>query len=277
MVRLAIPLLAALALSSGTVAAHETATAGGAAPFDAKLALEKSEAAIGRTIGDYTLVNAAGETFALSRYRGRPLVISLIYTSCPTVCPLTTQHLIEAVSRARKTLGADRFSVLTVSFDPRRDTPQRLAAFMADQGVDLDDWQAATGDHATIDLMMADLGFSYRDAAGGFDHVTQTTIVDADGRVHRQIYGDAYPIQVFLEPLKEVVFGTTIRSLTLTGLVDRIRFICTVYDPSSGAYEVDYAIAFGISIGGLSLLLTGFIILRVWQQNRRLRSRLARS
>jgi protein SCO1/2 len=124
---------------------------------------------------------------------------------------------------------------------------------------------------------MDDLGFSYRAAAGGFDHVTQTTIVDADGRVHRQVYGDAFPIQVFLEPLKEVVFGTSIKSLTLTGLIDRIRFICTVYDPSSGAYEVDYAIVFGISIGGLALLLTGFIILRVWQQNRRLRSRLARS
>ena len=274
MVRVAIPFLLVLATSIGSVAAHESGTAGGAAPFDTELALEKSEAAIGGTIGDYTLINAGGETFSLSDYRGRPLVISLIYTSCSAVCPLTTQHLIEAVSRARKTLGADRFSVLTVSFDPRRDTPQRLAAFMTDQGVDLDNWQAATGDHATIDLMMADLGFSYRATAGGFDHVTQTTIVDANGRVHRQVYGDSFPIQVFLEPLKEVVFGTTVNSLSLTGLVDRIRFICTVYDPSSGAYRIDYAIAFGISIGGLSLLLTGLIVFRLWQSNRRRRSAL---
>ena len=267
MVRLAVAFLVAVLLS-GPAAPHGPASR---ADLDPQLALAISEAAIGRILGDYRLVNAAGETFALSDYRGRPLVISLIYTSCSTVCPLTTQHLLDAVSQARRILGADRFSVLSLSFDPRRDTPARLAAFMAAQGIDLDNWQAATADHETIDRLTADIGFTYREAAGGFDHVTQTTIVDGDGRVHRQVYGDAFPIQVFLEPLKEVVFGTAVASLGFADLVDRIRFICTVYDPSSGAYRIDYAIAFGISIGGLSLVLCGIVVVRLWQQNRRLR------
>jgi protein SCO1/2 len=246
-------------------------------PMDLAVALEKSEAAIGQIVDDYALVDADGNALTLAQFRGKPLVISPIYASCPMICPTTTQHLIKAVSRAQKVFGRDRFAVLTVSFDPGRDTPARLAAFMSDQDVNLPNWQIAVGDKTTTENLMADLGFSYRASAGGFDHVTQTTVLDGDGRVHRQVYGDAFPIQVFLEPMKEVIFGTGLKSLSVTNLVDRIRFICTVYNPGSGTYEIDYAIAFGISIGGLSLLLTGFIIFRTWRHNRRLQGRLARS
>lgn len=287
MVRLTLPLFAALALLAAPVAAHEPVVADHAAsadapaathghdtqPMDIAVALEKSEAAIGQIVDDYALVDADGNALTLAEFRGKPLVISPIYASCPDICPTTTQHLIKAVSRAQKVFGPDRFAVLTVSFDTRRDKPARLAAFMSEQGVDLAGWHIAVGDQATTERFMANLGFSYRAGAGGFDHVTQTTILDNDGRVHRQVYGDAFPIQIFLEPLKEVVFGTGIKSMTVTNLVDRIRFICTVYNPGSGRYETDYAIAFGISIGGLSLLLTGFIIFRTWRQNRRLLAR----
>jgi protein SCO1/2 len=295
--RLTLPLFATLALLAGPVAAGEHAVADHATdagapavahkkasdthghdtqPLDLAVALEKSEAAIGRVVDDYALIDAGGNALTLAEFRGKPLVISPIYASCPMICPTTTQHLVKAVSRARKVFGPERFAVLTVSFDPHRDTPARLAAFMSDQGVDLANWQIAVGDEATTEKFMADLGFSYRAGAGGFDHVTQTTILDGDGRVHRQVYGDAFPIQIFLEPLKEVIFGTGLKSLSVANLVDRIRFICTVYDPGSGRYEIDYAIAFGISIGGLSLLLTGFIIFRTWRHNRRLQDRLAR-
>ena len=121
-----------------------------------------------------------------------------------------------------------------------------------------------------LPALLDDLGFSFEAAVGGFRHPTMTTIVDADGRIYRQVYGDAFPDQVFIEPLKELVYGTTMRSTAVADLLDRIRFICTVYNPSSGAYEFDYAIAFGIVIGGLSLVLTGFVIFRLWRANRRI-------
>jgi protein SCO1/2 len=73
---------------------------------------------------------------------------------------------------------------------------------------------------------------------------------------------------VFIEPLKALVFGTTTRSFTLAGLSDRLRFLCTVYDPTTGRYRTDFAIAFGIGIGGLSLVLTGWVVLRTWRGSR---------
>jgi protein SCO1/2 len=237
---------------------------------DPQAVLERSEAAIGRAVGNYTLTDSKGQALALESFRGRPLVISLVYTSCASVCPVTTQRMIEAVGAARAALGTESFRVLTFGFDARRDTPAQLAAFARTQGIDLPDWQLASADAGTVGALLRDLGFSFDAVAGGFQHITQTTILDADGRVYRHVYGDAFPDQVFIEPLKELVFGTSVRSVSVNDLVDRIKFICTVYNPATGAYEYDYAIGFGIALGGLSLVLTGLVVFRLWRNNRRL-------
>jgi protein SCO1/2 len=238
--------------------------------LDPEAVIERSEAALGRLVGSHVLTDSNGAPLALSALRGRPLVISLIYTSCSSVCPATTQHVLQAVRKARKVVGEDAFAVLTFGFDARRDTPTQLDAFARTQGIDLHDWQLASADAATIHALLDDLGFSYSAAAGGFQHITQTTILDAEGRVYRQVYGDSFPDQILIEPLKELVFGTTTKSLSLGDLVKRIKFICTVYNPSSGAYEFDYAIGYGIVIGGLSLILSGLVIFRLWRSNRRI-------
>lgn len=236
--------------------------------IDPAAAYEKSEAAIGRTVGDHRLTDAGGKAFRLSDYRGRPLVISLIYTSCSSVCPPTTQHLRSTVTEAQRSLGADRFSVLTLGFDARNDTPARMASFQNTQGVDLPNWRFASADPVTIVAILRDLGFSYANAAGGFDHVTQTTILDSQGKVYRHVYGEDFPLQVFVEPLKETVFGLVTSSLSIQGLTDRIRFICTVYDANVGHYRTSYAVFIGIGVGGLSLLLSGWVVASAWRSAR---------
>ena len=229
---------------------------------------EKSEAAIGRTPGDYRLTDSNGETFRLSDLRGRPLVISLIYTSCSTVCPPTTQRLRSSVAEAQRALGAGRFTVVTLGFDARNDTPARMASFKSAQGVDLPDWRFASADSVTLSALLRDVGFSYANAAGGFDHITQTTILNSGGKVYRHVYGDDFPIQVFVEPLKEAVFGVVNASLSLGGIADRIRFICTVYDANSGRYRTSYSVFVGIGVGALSLALSGWVVASAWRSAR---------
>lgn len=237
--------------------------------LDAAEALERSEAAIGQTLGAHRLIEAGGSPLTTDAFRGKPLVVSLVYTSCSSVCPASTQNLKNAVARARRALGADAFSVLTVGFDARNDTPARMAAFAADQDIDGDRfWRVASGEGSDLDPLLKAVGFSYSGVAGGFEHVAQTTIVDAEGRIYRQVYGDDFPIQMFVEPLKALVFGVTTRSFTAAGLADRIRFLCTVYDPRSGRYRTDYSIFIGIFFGGLSLILMGWVILRMWSGRR---------
>ena len=100
--------------------------------LDPSAALVRGRQAMGRAIGNYVLVDMNGSSLALRDYRGKPLVINLVYTSCSSVCPPTTQHVIGAVNEAGRVLGLDRFNVLTVGFDARNDTPARLTQFAID-------------------------------------------------------------------------------------------------------------------------------------------------
>jgi protein SCO1/2 len=255
----AVIMLAHLLMGSA-VAAPASAT------LDADAAVARGTQALGRAIGNYTLVDMNGSPLALRDYRGKPLVISLVYTACSSVCPPTTQHVIDAVNQAGRVLGQDRFAVLTVGFDARNDTPARLAQFASVQGINLPNWRVASADAATIGALLGDLGFSYRVIGGGFDHLTQTTIVDRDGKIYRHVYGDAFPLQMFMEPLKDVVYGTT-TPFSLSGIVDRIKFICTVYDPGAGHYRTDFGLVSGSVIAALSLLFLGGLIVREWMRS----------
>lgn len=242
--------------------------------LDPRQVIAQSEAALGTLLGAHQLTDSQGRRFSLADYRGKPLVISLIYTSCSTVCPITTQHLLDAVTEARRSLGADRFAVLTIGFDARNDTPPRMASFAKRQGIPAElpaeSWRAASGDAATLTALLRELGFSYLAAAGGFEHITQTSIIDAEGRVYRHVYGEDFPLPVFIEPLKETVFGTTTRAFTASALMDRLSFLCTIYDPNRGRYRTSYAIALGMGVGALSLIIAGIIFVRAWARNRRL-------
>ncbi len=238
--------------------------------LDAEIAFEESQAAIGNATGVHVLRDYRNRDLALADLRGKPLVVSLIYTSCATVCPIVSDHLRDQVVEARRVLGDDAFDVLTFGFDASGDEPRQLASFANTHKLATQPgWHIASADEATTEELLTELGFSFRAAAGGFAHVTQTTILDAEGRVYRQLYGEAFPLPMLLEPLKELVLGRTTRSLAPTDLWDRLTFLCTVYNPLTGAYRFDYGILFGVFFGALSLLFSAWVILRLWQERRR--------
>jgi len=239
--------------------------------LDPAAAITLGERALGRALGNYTLIDSRGTPFSLREYRGKPLVISLVYSSCSSVCPATTQHLIEAVTEAERVFGLDRFAVLTVGFDARNDTVPRMAQFAAVQGIKFPNWRVASGDAATIEAVLNDLGFSYRAVAGGFDHPTQTSILDRDGRIYRHVYGDDFPLPMFMEPMKDVIYGTT-TPFSFRGIIDRIKFICTAYDPGARRYRIDFGLLFGAVIAAFCLLAMAGLILREWIRSARARA-----
>jgi protein SCO1/2 len=239
--------------------------------LDPAAAMAMGERAVGRSPSNFTLTDSRGAKFSLREYRGKPLVISLVYSACSAVCPATTQHLIGAVTEAGRVFGLDRFAVLTVGFDARNDTAPRMAQFASVQGIQLPNWRVASGDAATIEALLNDLGFSYRAVAGGFDHPTQTTILDRDGKIYRHVYGDDFPLPMFMEPMKDVIYGTS-TSFSFRGIIDRIKFICTAYDPGSRRYRIDFGLAFGAVIAAVSLLALAGLILREWIRSGRARA-----
>ncbi|NDP43909.1 MAG: SCO family protein [Aromatoleum sp.] len=208
----------------------------------------------------------------LAEYRGRPLVISFIYTGCFQVCPATTKFLGRAVDEAQRTLGADAFRVITVGFNLPFDTPAAMREFRAKQGIDAANWEFIAGDPATIDGLARDTGFVWMPTASGFDHLTQATIVDRDGRVFRQIYGDAFELPMFVGPLRELVTGAPAPAVNFAGLLDRVRILCTVYDPRAGKYRLNYGLFIEIAVGLSVLGAIAFYLTGEWRRQRAART-----
>ncbi len=261
--------LAAVQPGHGLRAAESPGAAGAAGGFVREDALAVSQAAIGRPVGDHRFQSARGATVALSDFRGKPLVISLIYTSCYHICPTTTKHLATVVKKARSALGEDSFNVLTIGFDAANDTPDAMRVFAAQQSVDVPGWEFLSGDQASIDALAADLGFLYFPTPSGFDHLIQASILDADGVVFRQVYGIRFDTPHLIEPLKVLVFGEDGSATLLDQITTRIKLFCTVYDPASDSYVFDYSIFIGLIMG---LLLGGwavYLVAREWVLTRK--------
>ena len=81
------------------------------------LALERSQAAIGKPAGDYQFLNQDRREVNFSDYLGKPLLVNFIFTSCHHTCPMMTANLVKVVDVARDALGEDAFAVVTVGFD----------------------------------------------------------------------------------------------------------------------------------------------------------------
>lgn len=236
--------------------------------FSREDALASSQAVLGNAVGSHTFRDTSGQVFDLDTLRGKPIVVSLIYTSCHHVCPLITANIDRNVEIARDALGDDAFSVVTIGFDWRVDTPERMRLYAASRRIDVPEWHFLSGDESSIDALSAAVGFQYFAAPQGFDHLAQTTILDADGMIYRQVYGDDFGAQQFVEPLKELVFDTPRDAGLVEHWVDTFKLFCTVYDPNTGRYAFDYSIFMTIVVGVLCLgAILGFIVVE-WRRAR---------
>jgi protein SCO1/2 len=236
--------------------------------FDREQALAESQAAIGRTVSDQMFYTTDGRVRRLAEYTGKPLVVSLIFTSCPHICPTTTQHLAKVVRKARKALGDDSFRVVTIGFDAARDTADRMRTFARQQNVAIDGWEFLAADAQTIEVLTRELGFQFYPSGGSFDHLIQSTIIDAKGVIFRQVYGIEFDTPHLIEPLKVLVFGKGSSQSLIDQITARVLLFCTVYDPASDSYKFSYSIVVGLFVGLLIGAIFVVLLAREWRHRR---------
>ncbi len=246
----------ALGLCAAGAAAHD-ASAPSRADYDR--ALQASQEAIGRAVGDHALLDQNNASVAFSGYRGKPLLVSFVYTACSQVCPTATQFLAKAVREARAALGPEQFNAVTIGFNQPFDTPEAMGAFARQNGIRDPRWSFLSGSERDVQALTRDLGFTYFPAAGGFDHIAQVTVLAPDGVVYRQIYGDSFELPMLIGPLKELLGGQA-RQAGFAGVWAKVRLFCTVYDPNTGGYRLNYSLFIEI-FAGISVLagIAGFL------------------
>jgi len=256
---------------AGSVSAVEATAQAAAAPakFDQKSALQKSSSVVGKRVGGYTLLDRNGQPVRLSSYRGKPLLVSFIYTGCSEVCPATTQYLAKAVKYMQSAVGADSFAVVTVGFNAPWDSPQAMREFAARQKINLPNWEFLSADAVTMKNLTRDLGFDYAYSVTGFDHISQLSIIDQEGIIHRQVYGDNFELPQLGEPLKKLVGNVQSQYPGWEGLSNRIRLFCTIYDPKTGEYRTDYSFFVGTFISIFMIYACFAWVVREWRRSGR--------
>lgn len=245
-----------------------------AAPaLDRSESLATSQAVIGKTLDDFSLLDRDSRPVSLATLAGKPLLVSVVYTACVHACSVSTRHLDRAVQQARSALGDDAFNVVTIGFDVPVDRPETMREYARRHAVRDPNWQfLSSPDAVLVERLLTQLGFSYAPSAQGYDHVVQVTLLDGGLRIYRQVYGETFDLPHLIEPLKDLVWGRPPSEQSLfQRLLNRIRLLCTVYDTSGERYVFDYSLFVGLLIGALVIGL-GLI----WLAREAVRTRVAR-
>lgn len=151
------------------------------------------------------LVDQNGRASQLADWRGRPVMISMFYTSCEFVCP----RIVEALKRTEERLtagGNSKLPVLMVTFDPSRDDMKALKHAAEERHLDEAVWTLARTDARNVRKLAALLGIQYRELPGGeFNHTSVLILLDAEGRIagRTSTLGEADP--AFVKTAERVI------------------------------------------------------------------------
>lgn len=203
---------------------------------------------LGATV-DTALVftDETGREVPLTRYFDgtRPVILNMAYFSCPVLCNLVTNGVVEAVQGMEGLDGwvvGEQYRVLTVSIDPRDtaamargrkdDLVEQLGSEAARTG-----WPILTGRVPAIRALADSVGFGYEwsDYQKEYAHGSAIILLSPDGKVTRYLSGIAYDPKVLRLSLVEASEGK------VGTLTDHIFLRCFYYDPETGTYGVRLA------------------------------------
>ena len=148
---------------------------------------------IGQAVPDFTLTDQAHARVSLSQFRGKVVALNFIYTSCalPQFCYRLANHFNVVQRRFQARMGRD-LVLLTLTFDPARDTPERLAEYAAQWKADPSRWHFLTGSVEEVRRVCRLFGVDAFPDEGLISHSTRTVVVDRRGVLAASIEGNQH-------------------------------------------------------------------------------------
>lgn len=149
--------------------------------------------AIGQTVPDFTLTDQTRARVALSQFRGKVVALNFVYTSCvlPQFCYRLANHFSVVQRRFQARMGRD-LVLLTVTFDPARDTPERLAEYARQWNADASVWRFLTGTVDDVARVCRLFGVDAFPDEGLISHSTRTVVIDRRGSLAASIEGNQH-------------------------------------------------------------------------------------
>jgi protein SCO1/2 len=137
-----------------------------------------------RKVPDFEFYNQDSVLISNKDYLGKVYLVEFFFTTCPTICPIMTQNLVELQETFKDN---EDFGVASFTINPRYDTPSVLTAYADKYGITDKDWHLMTGDQEKI-YELAQQGFYIfatedQEAPGGFEHSGMFALVDKNGYI----------------------------------------------------------------------------------------------
>ena len=194
---------------------------------------------VGHTVPrDLSFFDETGERVSLRQLTDKPTLISLVYLSCSSRCPLLLGNLAETLGKAD--INPDDYRVITISFDDR-DTPaiasENKRNYLKATGRPFPEktWSFLTGDKKNIAELTSAVGFTFREEKNGFSHPRAVIFLSPGGTVSRYLYGMSFsPFDVRMA-LKESSAGSSFLN------ANRLSLFCYCYDPEENKYVFNLA------------------------------------
>lgn len=132
----------------------------------------------------FELTNQDNKIINNDSYKGKVYVLEFFFTTCPSICPKMNQSMLVL---EKKFFGNPNFGIVTITIDPKHDTPEVLKSHAELLGVKSSNWNFLTGDRQTI-FDLANKGFNLyagenSKVSGGFEHSGMFALIDKNGNI----------------------------------------------------------------------------------------------
>jgi len=148
---------------------------------------------IGQLVPDFTLTDQTGQRVSLSRFKGKVVGVTFIYTSCPLpdYCFRLSNNFGRVQKRFADRMGRD-LVLLSISFDPVHDTPEVLAKYAAIWKADANSWRFLTGTTAEVKSVCGRFGLNFWPDEAALTHSLHTIVIDRQGKLAANFEGNQF-------------------------------------------------------------------------------------
>jgi protein SCO1/2 len=204
---------------------------------------------------DLKFRDETGQTITLGSYFGkRPVILSLVYYTCPMLCTMAENGLLNALRDVKFNIG-EQYEVVTVSIDPTENPEMAMGKKAVYVGLygrpgAKHGWHFLVGDEPSIRTLAQAVGFHYNyiPETRQFAHATGIIVLTPQGKVSRYFYGILYPSRDIRLALVEA------SNEKIGNPVDAVLLYCCQYDPMTGKYSM--VVSRVLRIAGLITLLS---------------------
>jgi protein SCO1/2 len=163
----------------------------------------------GDPVPDYPFVTEDGKAIHLRDFKGQALGITFLFTRCPfpTFCPRMSSNFEKAAAELAKPGNPTNWHLLSISFDPDFDTPERLKEHAKRFKRDPAKWNFVTSEKIEIQALTEHLGLIFMSRNGTIEHNLRTAIINPDGKLREVYVGNEWDVDEFVSEMKKAAKG----------------------------------------------------------------------